>query len=328
MWTQVIEAYTDKGQRFIRTRDPLAHGGSILLDRAMGSIFVVGAQFPGDSAPIDDAFSRSEEDQNDAFEQIFGALHPEQELDVEAVPADSSETQHTSRVIGPKRVEVIFLRIPQPTTKRRAVILSATTPMARFDYSTIVGRPWARHPYTLDRTTTAFSPTTYLIEKIFLYEGGVAGEMTLVAVGTSQESQRTGWARVVTEVNRLHSSELNVVRAWDPEGPTSAILESAAKNHSHWTQRVPTAYAASEAPKALFRVRGDTIGAEIIRRRLNHEPVLRKEPKPVVQRTQTSEVIVPTGATFCDCGSLHCENCHWTGIARDMGAAPPGVTIH
>lgn len=323
----MIGAYTDRGQRFLRTRAPLHNGGSILLDRAISSIFVIGAQFPGETAPMEEAYSRSEEDQNEAFEQIFEELHPDQEVDVESSSADSSETQHISQVIGPKRVEVIFLRIPQPTTKRRAVILSATTPMARFDYSTIMGRPWARHPYTLDRTTIAFSPGTYLIEKIFLYEGGAAGGMTLVNVGTSPESQRTGWARVVAEVNKLHSSELNVVRGWDPEGSPDAP-SGATRDPSHWTQRVPSAYTAPEAARVFFRVRGDAIGAEIIRRRLVGEPAPRKEPPPAAHRTQTSEVVVPTGATFCDCGSLHCENCLWTNHAGSVGFIPPGITIH
>ncbi len=205
----------------------------------------------------DEAFDRSPESQNNAFQMI-------QEI-IRAESGNLVSQQKDTGMVGPKRIEVEFQRggiIFQSVAsargaveKRKVVVTSYLPPSGTFGH-TLQGRVYSSVDKTLNKGAEAFHSNQWEIVAIERH----LGNNTCSYFHIRKDQQEDAWKKIQeflattitsAEVERLHKWEPLKVEpdAWDCYGGAGSYYN-----------RIPSTY---KPAVAEFRVSGDEIGAKI-----------------------------------------------------------------
>jgi len=300
-------------------------------------------------------FSTADETQNEALQFIEQFLADEegfQSLEAER-KADVSEKQ-----IGPRRVELLVQeRNPSrlPATQKRLVVTSLIEPSGNFRSYLLTGREWrSMEKRDLSKITSTMNSDAVDVLEVFIYDAGSIYTEEREPFSTEVAKQQTAWKRALREFGRLDEPEKVQLRYWDGmAGMSPAVFKPTTTHYPEvdpdfdeyaytggWMGRTPSTYKPHPPHKAYFRVAGDSVGTELLRKQQEKlladkleivvvpDLVLREpetkvsEVKPVATIPKTGLPIIfkpADGFAECYCGLPGCDNCHLTAISASTG---------
>ena len=322
-----------------------------MADLNMENYFITAIMWqPHEGAPLDRVgFGHDQEEQNEAYETLVGLLMMEERSE--------DHEEETMTTAGPKRMEVELKQICSPTVVRRVVVTTVMPPKEHFKNYMIGGRIY-KSCGTLEKfKSTGMSSDMWKITEIKQYPGGFSSPSTTYYGSHSIERMDAAWEKVVTFIEGLQPSEINVIQGWeckvnplDDDEDDLYGYGYGGMGGSHYTQRVPSAYQPPPPPVAMLRTAGDEVG-ELIHLETSEIEVARPdsernmdileylekkdeaetEENPEAEISATVEAGTKTSGDggsssnsddgsiiFCDCGSPSCTTCQEISLAEGL----------
>ena len=301
-------------------------------------------------------FSIAPETQNEALQLIEQFLADEegfQSLEAER-EKDGGEKQ-----LGPARIELLVQeKNPSrlPSTRKRLVITSLLEPTGNFRNYLLSGREWRDlEKRDLSRIKTSANSDTIDIIEMFIYDSNSIYKEEAEPFSTEITKQQTAWKRAHREFHRLSEAEKLQLARWDGAVGMSPAVNGPTKPASYYPDldldddysgygwigaRTPAVYKPSPPHRSYFRVAGDGIGAELLKKHQEKllaaklEVVVVPDPVPEKAHAPAKSVEITASATLsktalpiiykpdpdfqeCYCGMTGCEYCHLTSILAE-----------
>lgn len=285
-------------------------------------------------------FGTEEEEQNEAYETLQELLSME--------GRDDEAEEMTSA--GPRRIEVELKQSHTPSVARTVVVTQLVRPKGHFRDYTLAGRIYKSCGSLENFKSTGMNSNLWKITQIKEYPGGFSAPTTTHYAQFSLDRMDVPWEKVANFMESLKPAELKVIEKWSCVGSGSDDDDDEMDMYGygvHHTQRVPYHYQGSSytpppPPVAMFRTRGDEVGALLHKETVELEAerpaeeremcileYLEKKDEAEEEEKPEAEISAsikasdskPSGDAglrvighgginaFCDCGSGSCPTC-------------------
>jgi hypothetical protein len=322
-----------------------------MADLNMENYFITAIKWqPHEGAPLDRVgFGHDQEEQNEAIETLIDLLGMEER-------AEDHEEEAMTTMSGPKRMEVELKQINTPSVVRNVVVTTIMPPKEHFKNYMIGGRIY-KACGTLEKfKSTGMSSDMWKITEIKQYPGGFSSPATTYYGTHSIERIDAAWEKIVTFIEGLQPSEINVIQGWERkvnplDDDEDDLYGYGGMGGSHYTQRVPNHYQNTyKPPVAMLRTAGDEVGEllhldtceqEVSRpddeREMDILEYLEKKGEAETEENPEAEISAsversskPSGdggssnggdggtVIFCDCGSPTCDVCEDISLAAQL----------